>query len=183
MSSKRISVCCSQMRSNRSPFQTGRHDSLALRRATRSPSSKTCACWETASRRSNLRVELTESVLTNYHNLSARRASLSAHIYTTEAVLLFLSFLEHPEHLLLLQYLIPTAPQNALLSFPPSRSTPHASFFSYSSNLGRICDRRRGPSHVAHQTRQWRDEAGETRPGWMRVLAMEIMWGCVFLYQ
>ena len=25
-------------------------------------------------------------------------------------------------------------------------------------------------------------EAGETRPGWMRVLAMEIMRGCVFLF-
>jgi hypothetical protein len=36
-------------------------------------------------------------------------------------------------------------------------------------------------NNVAHQTRQSRDSACKTQPGWMRVSAMEIMRRCVFL--
>jgi len=67
-----------------------------------------------------LQVELIESVLTNHLNLSAKRASLSTHI-------LFVSFLKHLELLLLLQYHLRTSPQNALLSYFPSRSAAHTS--------------------------------------------------------
>ena len=72
-----------------------------------------------------LQVELIESVLTNHLNLSAKRVSLSTHI-------LFVSSLKHPELLLLLQYHPRTSPHNALLSYFPSRSAAHTSFFSYS---------------------------------------------------
>ena len=174
MSSKRISACCSQMRSNRSPFRMGRHDSLALRRATRSPSSRTCACWETASRRSNLQIELTESVLTNYHNLSARRASLSAHIHTTEAVLLFLSHSRASRILALITIPSPhCSSERSAFLFPLTLRCPRH-FSPTQAILAEFVTDAGCPSHVAHQTRQWRG-AGETRPGWMRVLAKEIM--------
>ena len=52
-SSKRIAVCCSPASSNRSLFRMERRDRSAPQRATRSPSSRTYACWETASVRSS----------------------------------------------------------------------------------------------------------------------------------
>ena len=171
-----------------SPFQTGRHNRLALRCATRSPSSRTYACWETASicspSNSNIStlifvVDLIESVLTNYHNSSARGTSLSAHIHTccppSTAVI--------SKSSRALSLIMTPSPH---CSSERSAFSPHAPQHMHHFSLTQAIlaelatDAEMFPTLLI-KTRPWRDSACETRPGWMRVFAMEIMRGCVFL--
>ena len=110
--------------------------------------------------------------------------SLPAH--SILAVLTSLSCSQHPELLLLLQHhlsplLLKTLSERS--SFPLTLRGTRVVFLLLKQFSSELATEAEVFLTLLIKLVSGEAEAGETRPGWMRVLAMEIMRGCVFLFK
>jgi len=130
-------------------------------------------------------LELIESVLTNYHVLF-RKARVSSNSFHTSilAILTSLSYSQHAELLLLLQHhlsplLLKTLSERS--AFPLTLRGTRVVFLLLKQFSAELATEAEVFLTLLIKLVSGEAEASETRPGWMRVLAMEIMRGCVLV--
>jgi hypothetical protein len=161
----------------------GRHNRLALRRATGSPTPKTCACWEIARIRSTCNsnilsaVELSEPELTNHRSCSARCVSRSAsyHIRTTCPLTVVISAIpsSHSYYNTIPHLLLRTLSECSASPLTLRGTRLFSVIPAISAELARCAG--------VVLTLLIKLVSGETQSWWMTVLAGEVMRGCVFL--
>ena len=127
-------------------------------------------------------LELIESVLTNYHELF-RKVRFSS--FSIRVVLTLSSSPQHPELLLLLQHhlfplLLKTLSERS--PFPLALRGTRVVFLLLKQFSAELETEAEVFLTLLIKLISGETEAGEPRPAWMRVLAMEIMRGCVPLY-